>query len=207
MRYIVLALLFIAVITTASYLGLTQKREPQATTPSPTIQTSQASKTISEITQTPNSQNVTDEANLFTLTLPVTWKIVKEGAQGVRVSGIEAESPEFMMRSDTNAEGPFTPIYYESGASLHVSVQNDVSATTQKPAGVITDEKPYTIDGVRGTYFTFKEPSTAEGQLHGVQFVRNDQSYYFRFGYNPETYTDGEQMFQAIIDSVIFSSE
>lgn len=204
MRYIVLAFLFVAVLTTASYLGLTQKREPQATTPSPTLKASTASSTI---TQTPTTQNVTDEANLYTLTLPDNWTIVKEGAQGVRVSAIEAESPEYMLRSDTDAEGPFTPVFYESGAALHVSVQDDTSADTQKPAGTISDEKSYTIDGVEAMYYTFKEPSTAQGLLHAVQIVKDDKSYYFRFGYNPETYEHGEEIFQSILDSIVFSSE
>jgi len=198
MRYIVLALLFVAVIGTAGFLALSQKRGPQdSPTPSP------SSTLTQETSPTDNpTQPVTDEMGLIQFELPAEWDVIKEGTQGVRISGIQAESPDFTMRSDEDANGPFTPIYYESGAQLQVSIQNDTRPPTDRPTGKILEETQVRVDGIEADYYRYKEPSTIQGEIMDVRFSHDGKSYFFRFGHNPDTLPSGEHLFFTIIDSV-----
>lgn len=200
MRYIVLALLFVVVIGFASFLALSQKREPAYSSPDPTS----AMVTDSFPTETP-TQLVNDSAELISLNIPRSWSVVKDGAQGVRVSGINAESPDFSLRSDDNAQGPFTPTYYESGAQLQISIQGGIQPETDRPVGEIIEEKKVKVDGQEADYFRFKEPSTMQGEILDVRLSKDDKSYFFRFVYNPETLPNGEHLFFTIIDSVAFT--
>lgn len=196
MRYIILALLFAVVTLAAGFLALSQKREPQASenyTPPPSI------------TQNPTStqiQQIVDEEGGISYEIPSDWNVMKEGAQGVRISGLQSETPDFVMRTDEQATGPFTPIYYDSGAHLQVSVQNDIRPQTDRPVGEIIEETQVIVDGIDADYFRYKEPSTLQGEILDVRFSTNEKSYFFRFGYNPETLSNGENIFFTIIDSV-----
>lgn len=198
MRYIVLAFLFAAVIAAAGFLALSQKRGPQTTsdqTPPPSI------AYTTPQTDTPPLV-ITDEAGLLTLSLPADWTVMKEGAQGVRLSGIQAESSDFSLRNDEQAEGPFTPTYYETGSHLQVSIQNGIRPQTDRPAGEILEEKKVKVDGIEADYFRYKEPSTLQGEILDVRFSTDDKSYFFRFGYNPDTLPNGQNTFFTIIKSV-----
>src|SRR4030042_6505579 len=71
---------------------------------------------------------VSDQANLYSISIPADWAVVTdEGATGVQLSRIVLESPDFSVFVDEAAEGPFTPIYYETGATLVIHVTNVAS--------------------------------------------------------------------------------
>lgn len=201
MRYLVLALLFVIVIGFASFLALAQKRESAYSAPDPTTSLTRTSSPTD-----PPLQIITDPAGLIKLELPQSWSLVKESPQGVRISGLNAESPDFSLRSDEAAEGPFTPVYYESGAHLQISIQEGGRPETDRPAGIILEEKKIIVDKTEADYYVYKEPSTMQGEIVDVRFSKDSNSYFFRFGYNPETLPQGEELFSTIINSVSFTN-
>jgi hypothetical protein len=121
---------------------------------------------------------------------------------GMQVSRISLESPDFSMFIDEEAEGPFSPVYYEAGATLVIHVMTPYSPPYHD--GVIS-ESDVTIDGVTAPYHVFLEPSTWAGQLLDVHANHGGSYYLFYFGYNPETCPAGEDLFQAMLDSFQFN--
>lgn len=152
------------------------------------------------------TQTIQDSAGLYSIELPEDWQVTLEGSKGVRLSNLLAQSPDYKVKIDTEAEGPFTPIYYQTGAGLQISVLKQPLSANPQPAGEITQQKPVTVDGVNGTYFVFKEPSTAEGQLLEVRLEKAGRSYTLRLGYNPDTFPGGQALFEQIVASFRFQT-
>lgn len=147
---------------------------------------------------------VSDQANLYSISVPAGWSVVTdEGAMGVQLSRIILESPDFSTFVDEAAEGPFTPIYYETGATLVIHVVNTAPGPPYHTEGVIS-ESDVTIDGVTAPYHVFKEPSTSAGQLLDAHANYGGNYYLFYLGYNPETCPAGEDLFLAMLSSFRF---
>ena len=147
---------------------------------------------------------VTDQPNLYSFSVPDDWVIVTdEGAMGAQLSRISLESPDYSVFVDEEAEGPFTPIYYETGATLVIHVMTRPSLPYHFQA--VISGSDVTIDGVTATYHVFKEPSTFAGQLLDAHAIRDGSYYLFFFGYNPETCPAGDDLFQAMLDSFQFN--
>ena len=121
----------------------------------------------------------------------------------MQFSRISLESPDFSVFVDEAAEGPFTPIYYETGATLVIHVMTP-SSPPYHFQGVIS-ESNVAIDGVTAPYHVFKEPSTWAGQLLDAHANHGGSYYLFYFGYNPETCPAGEELFQTMLDSFQFN--
>lgn len=147
-----------------------------------------------------DTQRVQDTMGLFSVNLPADWAVLFESQQGVRLSGITAESPNFLMESDTEAQGPFTPIYYRHGAYLQITVEEGENPGLA-PAGEIISQEDRVIDGKEAQFFIFREPSTQEGELRQLLVVHDGNTYSLRFGYNPVTFTEGSDVFEGIIGS------
>jgi len=147
---------------------------------------------------------VSDQANLYSISVPADWTVVTdEGAMGVQLSRIVLESPDFSVFVDEAAEGPYTPIYYETGATLVIHVTNVASGPPYHSDGVIS-ESDVTIDGVTARYHVFKEPSTWAGQLLDAHANHGDNYYLFYLGYNPDTCPAGQALFEAMLDTFQF---
>jgi hypothetical protein len=154
--------------------------------------------------ETAPAQTIQDRAGLYSLELPDDWQVSFEDAKGVRISSLMAQSPDYKVKIDTAAEGPFTPIYYQAGAGLQVTVLDQPLSQNPEPAGAVSEKKSVTVDGVEGTFFAFKEPSTAQGQLLEVRLEKSGRSYTLRFGYNPDTLPGGQALFERIVASLRF---
>jgi hypothetical protein len=128
----------------------------------------------------------------------------EEGPRGLRLSSISLESPDFSVFVDEAEEGPFTPIYYETGATLIIFVGNMEQEPPYHYGGVIS-EGDVTIDGEVAPYHVFLEPSTWAGQLLEAHLNHGGNHYAFTLGYNPETCPAGEDLFQAMLDSFQFN--
>ena len=147
---------------------------------------------------------VSDQPNLYSISLPDGWVITSdEGARGVRVSLISLESPDFSVFVDEEEEGPFSPVYYETGASLSVLVATPTSSPYHFQA--LISESEVTIDGVTAPYHVYVDPSTWAGQLIDAHVNHGGSGYTFDFAYNPETCPAGEELFQAMLDSFQFN--
>ncbi len=176
--------------------------EPTATpTPSPT-----PTPVLSPCEAVPDlPATVSDQPNLYSISVPDGWVITSdEGALGLRVSSIFVESPDFSVFVDEAEEGPFSPVYYETGAVLVIHVMTPSPPPYHGYGGVIS-ESNIAIDGVNAPYHVFKEPSTLAGQLIDAHVDHGGSYYLFYFGYNPETCPAGEELFQAVLDSVQFN--
>ena len=147
---------------------------------------------------------VSDQPNLYSISVPDGWVITSdEGARGVRVSSITVESPDFYSYVVEEPEGPFNPVYYETGASLSILV-----ATPSPPPyhfQAVISESEVTIDGVTAPYHVYVDPSTFAGRLIDAHANHGGNGYSFNFAYNPETCPAGEDLFQAMLDSFQFN--
>ena len=123
---------------------------------------------------------------------------------GVQVSRMFVESPDFSVFVDEAEEGPFSPIYYETGATLIIFVGIMEEEPPYHFGGVIS-EGDVTIDGEVAPYHIFLEPSTWAGQLLDAHLNHVGNKYAFTLGYNPETCPAGEDLFQAMLDSFQFN--
>ncbi len=122
---------------------------------------------------------------------------------GVQLSMISLESPDFSVFVDEEAEGPFSPIYYETGATLVIHVTTPSSSPYHFQE--LISDSDVTIDGVTAPYHVFVEPSTWAGQLIDAHANHGGSDYLFYFGYNQETCPAGEDLFQAMLDSFQFN--
>lgn len=150
------------------------------------------------------TQTIQDSAGLYSLELPTDWQVTLEDARGVRLSGLMAQSPDFLAHIDDEIEGPTAMVYYTAGASLQVTVTGEPLSSNPYPAGLISEQAPITVGGIRGTLFTFKEPSTAEGSLMDFRMEKDARSYSFRWSFNEETLPQGKALFERILSSVRF---
>ncbi len=149
--------------------------------------------------------SVSDQANLYTISVPADWAVVTdEGAMGVKISRIILESSDFSRSVDEAAEGPFSPIYYETGATLVIHVMDTAPGPPYHFDGVIS-ESSINIDGVTAPYHVFKEPSTWAGQLLDAHADYGGNHYLFYMGYNPDTCPAGQALFEAMLDSFQFN--
>ena len=147
---------------------------------------------------------VSDQPNLYSISAPDGWvTVTDEGAMGGQISRISVESPDFSVFIDEEEEGPFSPVYYETGATLviHVMTPSPPPYHFQE----LISESNVEIDGVNAPYHVFVEPSTWAGQLIDAHANQGGSYYLFRFGYNPETCPAGEDLFQAMLDSFQFN--
>ena len=163
--------------------------EPEPTTTSTDASTSTGATEVS--------------TSLFALTRPAGWDVtLEEGNKGVQRSRLQTESDDFTSHTDESADGPFTPIFYDDGASLDVHV---TVGSEQLDHGAIVSTKTVTVDGVSGTYHVFSEPSTQAGQQLDVHLERNNLAYTFTFTYNPDKDPNGPQIFDEILASFTFA--
>jgi len=148
---------------------------------------------------------VSDPENLYTISIPEGWIVVnEEGPRGLRLSSISLESPDFSVFVDEVEEGPFSPIYYETGATLVIFAGTMEEEPPYHFGGVIS-EGDVTIDGEVVPYHVFLEPSTWAGQLLDAHLNHGGNGYTFDLAYNPETCPAGEDLFRAMLDSFLFN--
>jgi hypothetical protein len=125
---------------------------------------------------------VRDPNQLYQILIPDDWELSFQPTIGVQLSSLEATSSDFEVIVDDEVEGPHSNIYYKQGIFLHVQVIEDDSA------GPITDwsnQWQYVVyfNGIEGTVYVYKEPSTAEGELRTVKLIYEGKTYILRFGY------------------------
>lgn len=156
--------------------------------------------------QKPKALIFTDKAGLYSVVLPEQWVVTAdEGTKGVQLSFMTAESPNYRERRDETSDGPFTPIYYESGAKLRIHVtKGEQEPTFYGENGVsetVTFTKHITVDGVGGIYRVYKEPSTQEGQLLSVHLNYQGSNYRLTLMHDSRAYPEGEKIFLDVLNS------
>jgi hypothetical protein len=154
-------------------------------------------------TRVPNAQKllpnspleVSDPASRYRLEVPKTWTVtVLEGADGVQVSKVEVESPEFQSRVDESTN----TVYYEDGMKLGVAV---VERGEPVEYTDVVEERKLEVAGEAATYTVYRKGNTAAGILTDVTFAHASEQYSITFAYNPEAFLSA----QAIIDDILAS--
>jgi hypothetical protein len=125
---------------------------------------------------------VNDPAQLYQVLLPEDWDYSFQSTIGTQLSSLEASSPDLEVIVDDEVEGPHGNVYYKQGISLHIQVIDDDSL--QFNPGW-PDQRQYGVyfNGILGSVYVFREPSTAEGELQSVSVTHEGRSYLLRFGY------------------------
>lgn len=149
------------------------------------------------------SKSYTDTAKLYSMRVPTNWTMVtNEGAIGVQKSRVSFDTPDYAYHTDPAFEGPFEPIYYDEGASFTVHVTMGEGSLFVPSSPIRT--KSVVIDGVAAKMYAYKEPSTFGGEILEVNLNYGGNQYLFRMAYNPETYAEGQTLFEQILATVEF---
>lgn len=146
------------------------------------------------------TSNITDPASLYQLQVPTNWVVkIQEGTDGKQRSYVEVSSPDFASRIDESTNA----VYYTAGAQLSVEV---VREAKEKTYTSIIEEKTIEVAGEPANYTMYRKGNTASGRLIDVVFQHNDDVYTLTFVYNPETYPNGEAVFDDILRSFTFTN-
>ncbi|MCA9388577.1 hypothetical protein KC644_02320 [Candidatus Berkelbacteria bacterium] len=182
----------------------------------PPIQETADTKLPSALQQQSNSTNTTTpsttsnstisgsskiKADYYSVVLPAGWNLsLKENNQGIQLSRLTAESDDFASHTDDAADGPFTPIYYDSGAVITIHVTEPADSGEH---GQVFEEKEVDVDGETALWHQFSEPSTFSGVQYDVHFDHAGRSYLIQFA-AADSVTDAEVIFNTILDSFEF---
>jgi hypothetical protein len=140
---------------------------------------------------------VSDPNQLYQLLLPDDWDYTFQSTIGTQLSNLEASSPDLEVVVDDEVEGPHSNIYYKQGITLHIQVIDDDSL--QFNPGW-PDQQQYVVyfNGIPGTVYVYREPSTVEGEIRSVSVTHEGRSYQLRFGYAEDADLD-------IVDHIILN--
>lgn len=180
------------IVIVAAYVVLSQKEsKPSSQTPD------------SPYSPSDTVVRIVDEAGKYSIEIPKDWTISQEGEKGVRFSSLIAQSPTFEVGSED--AGPSSAVRYKNGAMLYSMVTSEDKSEPYHSGSEVITEKRITIDGVPAIFYSFREPSLAEGALLDAHVQRDGKYYLFRFGYDPKTYPEGEKQFTNILNSIEFT--
>lgn len=165
----------------------------------------QPTKNATDTSPNTTTSNVTGsskiKADFYSVILPAGWNLsLKENNQGVQLSRLTAESEDFASHTDDEADGPFTPVYYDAGANITIHVTEPADSGEH---GQVFQEKEVEIDGETAQWHQFSEPSTFSGVQYDVHFDHLGRSYLIQFAAADDV-TNAEAMFNAILDSFEF---
>jgi hypothetical protein len=125
---------------------------------------------------------LSDPNQLYQMLIPDDWEYSFQPTMGQQISSLEVASPDLELFIDDEVEGPHSNIYYKQGIDLHVQVIDDDSI--QFNPGW-PDQRQYRVyfNGIEGTVYVYREPSTVEGELRSVTTTYEGKTYLLRFGY------------------------
>ncbi|MBI2447976.1 hypothetical protein HYV44_00245 [Candidatus Microgenomates bacterium] len=129
----------------------------------------------------------------FSLSLPGAWQ-ENENRGGDFIYAWSAATPDFNgLLTDTTLE-------YRQGAEITIHVEKEKELADTKSNEIKSEE--INISGKKAFLRTFEKPDVTAGRLFDIKFISNQYLYSIGFGYNPNTYPDGEKVFQKILDSL-----
>ena len=132
---------------------------------------------------------VSDPDLQYQLLIPEDWNYTFNPAAGIRLSDLEASSPDAEIVVE-DEEGPHSKFFYKNGVFMNLVVLEDDSARLAPTMANIERQNIIYFNGIEGTEYVFVEPSTAEGELREVRVYYNGKSYLLRFGYSDGAYRD-----------------
>jgi hypothetical protein len=133
-------------------------------------------------TDTSHMTLVSDPNQLFQVLVPDDWDYSFQSTVGQQLSSLEASSPDLEVIVDDEVEGPHSNIYYKQGIALHIQVIDDDSLQFN-PGWPDQEEYIVYFNGIQGTVYIFREPSTVEGEIRTVAVIYEGRTYMLRFGY------------------------
>jgi hypothetical protein len=125
---------------------------------------------------------LSDPNQLFQVLVPDDWGYNFQSTIGTQLSSLEVSSPDLEVIVDDEVEGPHSNIYYKQGIALHIQVIDDDSLQFN-PGWPDQEEYIVYFNGIQGTVYIYREPSTVEGEIRSVAVTYEGRSYLLRFGY------------------------
>ena len=135
-----------------------------------------------QFTNVSHIQKVVEPNFYYQIYIPDDWNINFKSTAGVRLSDLEASSPDAEVVVE-ETDGPHSNILYKNGVFMNFVVLEDDSAKSEPNSALIHNQYDFMLLGFEGTSYTFVEPSTAEGELREIRFYNDGKSYILRFGY------------------------
>lgn len=153
------------------------------------------------------ADKIIDPSGLYQFTKLNGWRIrssvfaSREAPLGGQVSQLILETDNFSSQI-VNNDG-FSRKKYNSGATLNITVTRGEREIDHGNAQIFEISKVNLKEGVDGEYHRFSE-STFLGQLRDVHINHQGNYYVIRFAYDAESYSEGEKIFNQLLDSFEF---
>ena len=138
-----------------------------------------------KLTNASHVQQIIEPNSLYQMYLPDDWNYTFNSTAGIRLSELEASSPDAEILVE-ETDGPHDNILYKNGISLSVVVLEDESAKSEPVMASIQSSYPLMISGIEGMDYLFTEPSTAEGVLREIRYFYGGKSYLLRIGHTAD---------------------
>jgi hypothetical protein len=148
-------------------------------------------------------QMIEDPQGYYQLYIPDDWSYTFNAPIGIRLSDLEASSPDAEVVIE-NQEGPHSNIYYKNGLSMTFAVLDDDSALIEPSMATILNKSELYLYGIEISDYTFVEPSTKEGQIREFRFLHNGHSYLMRFTFPAET---NQEVIELILRRLILTDQ
>jgi hypothetical protein len=140
-----------------------------------------------KFTSASHLQKVVEPNGYYQMFLPEDWDTSFNAAAGIRLSDLEASSPDAEVVVE-EVEGPHDNVLYKNGILMNFVILDDDSALTEPVmAAGIKNSYRVMYNGIEMTDYLFVEPSTVEGEIRELRFYHNGNSYSLRFSYAPGT--------------------
>ncbi|MGD2163762.1 MAG: hypothetical protein PVI81_09110 [Anaerolineales bacterium] len=127
-------------------------------------------------------QMITDPQGYFQLFIPDDWSFKFNSTAGIRLSDLEASSPDAELVVEEQ-DGPHSNFYYRDGIFMNFVVLDDESAKSEPSMATIRSKRNVYLYGIEIDDYTFVEPSTIEGEIREFRFFHNGHSYLMRFAF------------------------
>ena len=157
-----------------------------------------------KLTTASQVQKIAEPNGYYQMYLPDDWNYSFNSTAGIRLSDLEASSPNADVLVE-ETDGPHSNIFYKNGVFINVVVLEDESAKSEPVMASIQSSYPLMISGIEGMDYLFTEPSTAEGILRETRHFYGGKSFILRFGHTMDV--DQELVEWIILNFMITQQE
>lgn len=135
------------------------------------------------------TQELKDPEGNFSFEVPADWQFIYAS----KPASVVTQSKDFKV----SLIGTTSQILYENGAVMGVFFKTG-------PLPDVTGGKELMVAGQKGFYFNRVSERVHNGKIFETQIPYRDGYYSLSFTYNPQTFPDGEKIFEAVLSTFKF---
>lgn len=147
-----------------------------------------------------DSQVAVDPRGFVALPVSSTWQVTQLQAEGLRLSGLSTQSPDYQGPTTLQAT-PVSDLAVTQGALLEIIVTRQLPGA-QSPLPEPTRQDTLHLGDNTYSINVYEENLTTTGRLFILQLPSADKLITFYFAYDPGSVARGERVFQEFLDNL-----